>query len=152
LGQNIDDLPPLPIEDNPVGAVVDGSQGGALGVSKSQSITVLLGFSLGELDLFVEYVPRPVPQAPHSTSKRAQTDDTFASVSATKKPRPPSIRLGTQAIGGMLLGERFNVLYFPLFFVCFLIRVLFSPQMAVQWRSSRMRMRMIAQPLLLIGE
>jgi hypothetical protein len=26
----------------------------------------------------------------------------------------------------MLLGQHFNVLYFPIFFVCFLIRVLFS--------------------------
>jgi hypothetical protein len=40
--------------------MIDGSQAEALGVSKSQSITVLSSFSLGELDLFVEYVSRPV--------------------------------------------------------------------------------------------
>jgi hypothetical protein len=144
--------PPLPIEDNPVVATVDGSQARALGVSKSQSIIVLPGFSLGELDLFVEYVPHLVPRAPRSTSKRAQTDDTSASASATKKPRPSSTHSGTQAKGSMLLGECFNVLYFPLFFVCLLIRVLFSLQMVVQWRSLRTRMRMISRPLLLIGE
>jgi hypothetical protein len=138
LGWNFDDLPPLPTEDNPVGAVVDGSQAGALGVSKSRIVTILPGVSLGELDPFVEYVPRPVPRAPRLTNKRAQADDTSASASSTKKPHPPSTRSGTQAIGSMLLGERINVLYFPLLFVCFLTRVLFSLQMAVQWRSSRM--------------
>jgi hypothetical protein len=152
LGLNFDDLPPLPTEDNPVWTVVDRSQAGALGVSKSQTITILLGFSLGELDLFVEYVPRPVPRAPYSTSKRVRADDTSACAPATKKPYPPSTRLGTQAIGGMLLGELINVLYFPLSFVCSLTRVLFSLQMAVWWRSSRTRMRMIARPSLLIGE
>jgi hypothetical protein len=40
-------------------------------------------------------------------------DDTFASASATKKPRPPSTRSDTQAIGSMLLDEHINVLYFP---------------------------------------
>jgi hypothetical protein len=89
-------------------------------------------------------VSRPVPRAPHSTSKRARADDTSASASATKKPRPLSTRSGTQAIGSMLLGERINVLYFPLLIVYFLTQVLFSLQMAVRWRSSRMRMRTIA--------
>jgi hypothetical protein len=76
-------------------------------------------------------------------SKKARADDTFTNASATKKPHPPSTHSGTQAIDSMLLGERINVLYFPLLFVCFLTRVLFSLQMVVQWRSSGMRMRMI---------
>jgi hypothetical protein len=97
-------------------------------------------------------VSRLVPRAPRSTSKRAQADGTSASASATKKPHPSSTRSGTQAIGSMLLGEHINVLYFPLLFVCFLTRVLFSLQMVVRWRSSRTRMRMIAQPSLLVGE
>jgi hypothetical protein len=125
LGRNFDDLPPLPTEDNPVGAVVDGSQAGASGGSKSRTVTVLPSVSLGELDPFVEYVSRPVPRAPRSTIKRARADDTSANASATKKPCPPSTRSGTQAIGSMLLGERINVLYFPLLFVCFLTRVIF---------------------------
>jgi hypothetical protein len=95
MGRSFHNLPPLPIEDNPVGAVVDGSHARALGVSKSQSITILSGISLGELDLFVEYVPRPIPRAPRSASKRARTNDTSASTSATKKPRPPSTHSGT---------------------------------------------------------
>jgi hypothetical protein len=98
LGRNFDDLPPLPTEDNPIRAMVDGSQARALGVSKSQTIIVLSGFYLGELDLFVGYVPRLVPRAPRSTSKRARADDTSTNVSATKKPRPPSTRSGTQVL------------------------------------------------------
>jgi hypothetical protein len=74
---------------------------------------------------------RLVPRAPRSTSKKARADDTFASVSTTKKPHPPSTHSGTQAIDSMLLGECINVLYFPLLFVCFLTRVLFSLQMVV---------------------
>jgi hypothetical protein len=87
LGQNFNDLPLLPTEDNPVGAVVDGSQAGASGISKSQTVTILPGVSLRKLDPFVEYVSHPVPRAPCSTSKRVRVDDIFASASATKKPR-----------------------------------------------------------------
>jgi hypothetical protein len=126
LGQNFDDFPLLPTKDNPIGAVVDGSQARASGVSKSRNVTVLPGVSLVELDPFLEYVSRPVPRAPRSTSKRARADDTSASASATKKPYPPSTHSGPQAIGSMLLGERINVLYFLLLFVYFLTRVLFS--------------------------
>jgi hypothetical protein len=61
LGWNFDDLPLLPTKDNPVGAMVDGSQVGALGVSKSQTVIVLPGVALGELNPFVEYVSHPVP-------------------------------------------------------------------------------------------
>jgi hypothetical protein len=100
--------------------VVDGSQARASVVSKFQTTTVLSSVSLRELDPFVEYVPSPVPRALHSTSKRAWADDTSTSASATKKPHPLSTRSGTQTIGFMLLGERINVLYFPLLFVCFL--------------------------------
>jgi hypothetical protein len=106
--------------------VVDGSQAGALRVSKSQTITVLSGFSLGELDLFVEYVSRPFPQAPCSTSKRARANDTSTSAFATKKPHPLSTLSGTQVIGSMLLGERINIffycLYVSLFEYLFLFR------------------------------
>jgi hypothetical protein len=87
LGQNFNDLPPLPIEDNPIGVVVDGNQAGASGISKSRTITILPSVSLRKLDPFVEYVSRPVPRAPRSTSKRVRVDDISASASATKKPR-----------------------------------------------------------------
>jgi hypothetical protein len=117
LGQNFDDLPPLPIEDNPVGAVVDGSQAGASRVCKARTVTVLPSVSLGELDPFVEYVPHPVPQASRTTNKRARVNDTSTNASATKKPLPLSTRPGTQVIGIKLLGEHINVLYFPLIFL-----------------------------------
>jgi hypothetical protein len=117
LGRNFDDLPLLPIEDNPVGVVADGSQAGASRVSKARTVTVLPSVSLGELDPFVEYVPRLVPHAPRTTSKRVRANDTSTCASATKKPHPPSTRLGTQVIGIMLLGEHINVPYFPLIFL-----------------------------------
>jgi hypothetical protein len=66
--------------------------------------------SFGEFGHYVEYVSRPVPRAPHTTSKRAWADDTSASASATKKLRHPSTHLGTQVIGSMLLGECINIL------------------------------------------
>jgi hypothetical protein len=128
-------LPSLPTKDNPIGAVVNGSQARASRVSKSRTVTVLPSVSLRELDPFVDYVPLLVPRAPCSTNKRTRADDTSASVSATKKPHPPSTRSGTQALGSMILGERINVLCFPLLFVCFLTLVLFSLQMIVWWIS-----------------
>jgi hypothetical protein len=96
---------------------VDESQAGITGASKSCTVTVLPCVSFREFDHYVEYVPRPVPRAPHSTSKRVRADDASTSVFASKKPRPPSTRPGTQAIGIMLLGERINVPYFPLIFL-----------------------------------
>jgi hypothetical protein len=62
-------------------------------------------------------VPRPVPQALSTTSKRVWANDTSASASATKKPRPLSTRPSIQVIGIMLLGEHINIPYFPLIFL-----------------------------------
>jgi hypothetical protein len=89
---------------------------GASSTSKSQATTILSGASIAKLDPYVEYVPRPVPQAPRSVSKRARADDASTGVSATKKPRQSSTRLGTQVVGNMLLGEHFN--FFVFFVVC----------------------------------
>jgi hypothetical protein len=66
--------------------------------------------SFREFDHYVEYVPRPVPRAPRTTSKRAQADDNSTSASTTKKPHHPSTHLGTQVIGSLLLCERINIL------------------------------------------
>jgi hypothetical protein len=66
-------------------------------------------------------VPHLVPRVPRST-KRAWANGASASAFATKKPCPPSTRLGTQVIDFMLLGECVNVPYFSLIFlfVCLL--------------------------------
>jgi hypothetical protein len=64
--------------------------------------------SFGEFDHCVEYVPRPVPRAPCTISKRTRADDTSTGASATKKPHHPSTHPGTQVIG-----ERINILHLP---------------------------------------
>jgi hypothetical protein len=86
-------------------------------ISKSLVFTILSGASCNELVQYVEYVPRLVTRAPRSTNKRVRADDASASASTTKKPCPPSTRLGTQVIGIMLLGEHVNVPYFSLIFL-----------------------------------
>ena len=89
---------------------------GASLTSKFQTTTMFSGVSSIALDVYVEYVPRPVPQAPRSVRKRGQADCSSSGLSATKKPRQSSTCPGTQVIGSMLLGEHINM--FCLFVVC----------------------------------
>jgi hypothetical protein len=96
-----------------LGAGVDKNQARASVTSKSRSVTILSGMSFGEFDHYVEYVPRPVPRTPRTTSKRAWADDTSTSASTTKKPHHPSTHPGTQVTGSMLLGECINILRLP---------------------------------------
>jgi hypothetical protein len=117
LGQNFIDL--IPADDNPTGVKVGETLAGASSTSKSQATTILPGASILELDPYIEYVHHPVPRAPRSVSKRARVDDASTGVSATKKPRQSSTRLGTQVISSMLLGEHFSILSF-LLIVCVL--------------------------------
>jgi hypothetical protein len=114
LGQNFVD--PIPAEDNPTGTKVGENLARASSTSKSHATTILPGASITELDPYVEYVPRLVPRAPRSVNKSAWADDASTEVSATKKPRQSSTRLGTQVVGSMLLGEHFNIFVF--FVVC----------------------------------
>ena len=91
------------------------SLAGASLTSKFQTTTMFPGVSSTVLDVYVEYVPRPVPRAPRSVGKRGRADCS-SGLSATKKPRQSSTCLGTQVIGSMLLGEHINALC--LFVVC----------------------------------
>jgi hypothetical protein len=88
---------------------------GASLISKSQVTIVLPSASLAETVPYIEYVPRLVPWAPHS-SKRMRVDDASAGSSSIKKSHQPSTRLGSQVVGSMLLGEHFEV--FVIFVVC----------------------------------
>jgi hypothetical protein len=81
--------------------------------SKFRFVTRLSGVSFGEFGHYIEYVPRPIPRAPRTTSKRVRAEDTFASASATKKPCHPSTHPSTQVIGSFLLGERINIICLP---------------------------------------
>jgi hypothetical protein len=107
LGRNFVDQ--IPTDDNLVGVEVGENLARASSASKFQTTIILPGVCPAALDPYVEYVPRPVPRAPHSVSKRAWADDASTGVSAIKKPRQSSTRPGTQVVGSMLLGEHINM-------------------------------------------
>ena len=83
---------------------------GASLTSKFQTTMMFPGVSSIVLDVYVEYVPRPVPRAPRSVEKRGRADCSSSGLSTTKKSRQSSTRPGTQVIGSMLLGEHINTL------------------------------------------
>ena len=89
---------------------------GASLTSKSQTATMFPGVSSANLDVYVEYVPRPVPRAPRTVGKRGRADSSSA-LSTAKKSRQSSTRPGTPVVASMLLGEHINTLC-P-FVVCF---------------------------------
>ena len=86
------------------------SLAGASLTSKFQTTTMFPGVSSAILDVYVEYVPRPVSRAPHSVGKRGRANCSSSGLSAAKKSRQSSTRPGTQVIGSMLLGEHINTL------------------------------------------
>ena len=79
-------------------------------ISKFQTSTILPGVSSEVVDVYEEYVPRPVPRGPRSVSKRGQTDGSSSGLPASKKSRKPSTHLGTPVVASMLLGEHINTL------------------------------------------
>ena len=83
------------------------------------------GVSSAILDTYVEYVPCPVPRAPHSVGKRGRADCSSSGLSAAKKSHQSSTHPGTQVIGSVLLGEHINM--FCLFVVCLSLTEYFSP-------------------------
>ena len=83
---------------------------GASVTSKFQITIVFPGVSSGVVDVYEEYVPRPVPRGPHSVSKRGRTDGSSSGLPASKKSRKPSTRPGTLVVASMLLGEHINTL------------------------------------------
>ena len=61
---------PIPLEDFPAIVELGENLAGASLTSKFQTTMIFLGVSFVVLDTYVEYVPRPVPRAPHSIGKR----------------------------------------------------------------------------------
>ena len=92
------------------------SLAGASLTSKFQTTTMFPGVSSVVFDVYVEYVPRPVPQGPRSVGKRGRAKGSSSGLFATKKSRQSSTRLGTPVVGSVLLGEHINM--FCLFVVC----------------------------------
>jgi hypothetical protein len=67
LGQNFVD--PLPVDDLPSMVKARENLARASSTSKSQATTILPGASIIETVPYIEYVPRPVPQAPRSSKR-----------------------------------------------------------------------------------
>ena len=68
-------------------------------------------------DVYVEYVPRPVPRAPRTFEKRGRADSSSSALSAAKKSRQSSTHPGTPVVAIMLLGEHINTLPFCCLFL-----------------------------------
>ena len=115
MGHNFVDLTPL--GDLPAVVNTGENLAGASLTSKFQTTTIFPGVSSANLDVYVEYVPRPVPRAPCTIRKRGRVDSSSSALSATKKSHQSSTRPGTLVVASMLLGEHINTLY-P-FVVCF---------------------------------
>jgi hypothetical protein len=151
LGRNFVD--PIPTNDNPARVEVGENLAGASSTSKFQAITIIPGVSSAVLDPYVEYVPRPVPRAPRSVSKRARVDGASAGVSATKKPHQSSTHLGTQVVGSMLLGEHINMFCLICCLSVSLTEYFLLSQMVLWLSCLRVRrMRMMMRSSTHIGE
>ena len=83
---------------------------GASVTSKFPITTVFPGVSSGVVDVYEEYIPRPVPRGPHSVSKRGRANGSSSGLPASKKSRQPSTCPGTPVVASMLLGEYINTL------------------------------------------
>ena len=93
------------------------SLAGASLTSKFQTTTMFPGVSSVVSDVYVEYVPRPVPRGPCSVRKRRRAKGSSSGLSVAKKSRQSSTRPGTPVVASMLFGEHINTLC-P-FVVCF---------------------------------
>ena len=85
MGRNFVD--PIPLDDCPAIVELGENFAGASLTSKFQTTTMFPGVSSIALDVYVEYVPRPVPQAPRTFGKRGRADSSSFAPSATKKSR-----------------------------------------------------------------
>ena len=114
MGRNFID--PIPLDDCPAIVETGDSLAGASLTSKFQTTTMFPGVSSTVFDVYVEYVPRPVPRGPRSVRKRGRAEGSSTGLSVAKKSRQSSSRPGTPVVGSVLLGEHINM--FCLFVVC----------------------------------
>ena len=117
MGRNFAD--PIPLDDLPAVVNTGENLAGASLTRKFQTTTIFPSVSFVNLDVYAEYVPRPVPRAPHTIGKRGRAAGPCSGLPSTKKPHQMSTRPGTQVLGSMLLGEHINTLC--LLFVCLLL-------------------------------
>ena len=94
------------------------SLAGASLTSKFQTTTMFPGVSSAVSDVYVEYVPRPVPRGPHSVGQRGRAEGSSSGLSASKKSCWSSTLPGTQVIGSVLLGEHINMFCLSVLCLC----------------------------------
>ena len=116
MGRNFVD--PIPLDDCPAIAETGGNLAGTSLTSKFQTSTIVPGVFSAVLDVYEDYVPRPVPRGPRSVSKRGRADCSSSSLPASKKSRQSSTHLGTPVIGSMLLGEHINMFVLSVIYLC----------------------------------
>ena len=110
---------PIPLDDLPAVVNTRENLAGASLISKFQTTMIFPDVSSANLDVYVEYVPHPVPRGPHFVGTRGRAVSSSSGLPGTKKPRQTSTRPGTQVLGSMLLGEHINTLC--LLFICLLL-------------------------------
>ena len=91
---------------------------GACVTSKFQITTAFPGVSSRVVDVYEEYVPRPVPRGPRNVSKRGRADGSSSDFPVSKKSRQPSTHPGTLVIGSVLLGEHINMFGLSVIYLC----------------------------------
>ena len=106
MGHNFID--PVPVDDFPTEH--GGNLAGASVTSKFQITALFPGASSGVVDVYEEYVPRPVPRGPRSVSKRGRVDGPSSGLPSSKKSHQPNTCPGTPVVASMLLGEHINTL------------------------------------------
>ena len=91
---------------------------GASVTSKFSITTVFPRVSSGVVDVYEEYVPRPLPRGPRSVPKRGQADGSSSGLPTSKKSRQPSTHPGTPVICSVLLGEHINMFGISIIYLC----------------------------------
>jgi hypothetical protein len=142
-------MPSLPLGNNPSMVGKGWSQVGVTGVGGPNTIVILPGVSIGELELWhLEYVARIVPQSTWTSRKRVRAEDSSTSASTYKKPHSSS----AQITGSMLLGEHINDLLLPFCSGFFSHLSSWFVQMVLWWSYMRMWRKTTAWPSSPVGE
>ena len=116
MGRNFVD--PTPLDVLPAVVNTGENLAGASVISKFQITTVFPRVSSGVVDVYEEYVPRPVPRGPCSVSKWGRADGSSSGLPASKKSRQPSTHPGTPVIGSVLLCEHINMFSLSVIYLC----------------------------------
>ena len=116
MGRNFVD--PIPLDVLPAVVNTGENLARASVTSKFPITTVFPGVSSRVVDVYEEYVPRPVPRGPRSVSKRGRADGSSSGLPASKKSRQPSTHPGTPVIGSVLLGEHINMFGLSVIYLC----------------------------------